>query len=196
KPEKVFMDDLLLEHDLKGYLRPYAWQRLNAAEKALLARALPEARERVARELSLRWQLEAPSPDMETQLFTQTLKGTDLAMIDSLGLARADVADGGESAGVSYITQKMRTIVIPEIDFENVTVEEAVDFLRQKSVEFDTLELDPAKKGVNFIIRRPRSTAPAADRSAPADTLAAAPDPGTINIPQLRVRNEIGRAHV
>ncbi|WAC18233.1 hypothetical protein OVA24_13400 [Luteolibacter sp. SL250] len=192
KPEKVFMDDLLLERDLKGYLRPYAWQRLNAAEKALLARALPEARERVARELSLRWQLEAPSPDMETQLFTQTLKGTDLAMIDSLGLARADVAGEDESAGVAYITQKMKTIVIPEIDFENVTVEEAVDFLRQKAVEFDTLELDPAKKGVNFIIRRPRPaapTAPATDGSTLSDALAFAQDPGTIRIPQLRVRN-------
>ncbi|MBX3742376.1 MAG: hypothetical protein KF712_15420 [Akkermansiaceae bacterium] len=181
KPEKVFMDDLLLELDLKGYLRPYAWQRLNAAEKALLARALPDARERVARELSLRWQLEAPSPDVETQLFTQTLKGTDLAMIDSLGLARADVAGDGESGGVAYITQKMKTIVIPEIDFENVTLEEAVDFLRQKAVELDTMELDPARKGVNFIIRRPRPSQ--------GDKGAAPPDLGSIVIPQLRIRN-------
>jgi hypothetical protein len=112
-------------------------------------------------------------------------------MIDSLGLARADVAGDGESSGVSYITQKMRTIVIPEINFENVTVEEAVDFLRQKAAELDTYELDPAKKGVNFIIRRPRpaASAPAADGSAPSDALAFAQDPGTIVIPQLRIRN-------
>jgi len=150
KPEKVFMDDLLLERDLKGYLRPYAWQRLNAAEKALLARALPEARERVARELSLRWQLEAPSPDVETHLFTQTLKGTDLSTIDSLGLAKAEL---GESSGVNYVTQKLKTIIIPRIDFEDTTVEEAIDFLRMRSVELDALELDPAKKGLNFIVR-------------------------------------------
>ena len=93
KPEPQFIDDYLLGRDLKPYLRPYAWQRLNAAEKALLAQALPDARKRIARELSLRWELEAPSPDAETTLFTQTLRGSDLALQDSLGLARRDLRE-------------------------------------------------------------------------------------------------------
>lgn len=97
-----------------------------------------------------------------------------------------------DSGGVAYITQKLRTIIIPRIDFEDTTVEEAVDFLRMRSVELDTLELDPAKKGVNFIVRRPRpaaAAAPSPDGTPAADPLAAAPDPSTIRIPQLRVRN-------
>src|SRR5690606_20907910 len=98
---------------LKPYLRPYAWQRLNAAEKALLAQALPDAQKRIARELSLRWELEAPTPDSETTLFTQTLRGSDLALQDSVGLARRELQNqqitsaGVDYAGTAYLTEKL-----------------------------------------------------------------------------------------
>ncbi len=104
-----------------------------------------------------------------------------------------------ESGGVAYITEKLRTIIIPRIDFEDTTVEEAIDFLRLRSTELDTTELDPAKKGVNFVIRRPRATpgggAPAADAGldaaaggAPALALGGG-DPGTLRVKELRIRN-------
>ncbi len=185
KPEPQFMDDFLLGRDLTGYLRPYAWQRLNAAEKALLSQALPAARERIAKELSLRWQLEAPEPDAETTLFTQTLRGSDLALQDSFGLAKKDLQEEvlgsygiarEESAGAAYITRKLQNIIIPRIDFEDTTVEEAIDFLRQRAAELDTTELDPARKGINFVIRRPRN----ADGGS---------DPGARRVRELRIRN-------
>jgi hypothetical protein len=194
KAEPAFIDDLLLGRDLKDYLRPYAWQRLNAAEKALLAQGLPAARDRIARELSRRWELEAPSPDAETTLFTQTLRGTDLATQDSLGLARngpsrlddiifCDPSGSGVDAsganGASYITEKLRRIVIPKIDFEDTTVEEAINFLRMRSMELDSLELDPSKKGMNFVVRRPRSN-PLGDGAA---------DPSAFKIKELRLNN-------
>ena len=50
-----------------------------------------------------------------------------------------------------------QSIVIPVVDFEDTSVEEAIDFLRQRSIELDTLELDPTRKGINFVIRKPRS---------------------------------------
>lgn len=164
KLEPTFIDDYLLGRDLTPYLRPYAWERLNAAEKALLARALPDARPRVVTDLEQRWELEAPKPEQQTQLFTQTLRGTDLATTDSLGLARfaggwdSEMGSGAvpkQSAGATYILQRLRNIIIPVIDFEDVSVEEAIDFLRQRSIELDTLELDPAKKGVNLFLRAP-----------------------------------------
>ncbi len=161
KFEPTFIDDYLLGRDLTAYLRPFAWERLNAAEKALLARSLPEARPRILSELEHRWQLEAPAPEQETQLFTQTLRGTDLAITDSLGLARNEIEEEEgdsrvmKSAGSSYILQKISNIVIPEIDFKDISVAEAIDFLRVQSIELDTFELDPAKKGVNFFVRGP-----------------------------------------
>ena len=157
KREPKFIDDYLLGRDLKPYLRPYAWGRLNAAEKALLGQALPEAKNRVLTDLQHRWEYEAPSPDVETQLFTQTLRGTDLAIREVLGLELSAPMSLG-SDGASYLMQKLRSIIVPVVDFEDTTVEEATDFLRGRSMELDTLELDPARKGVNFVIRQPRGS--------------------------------------
>ena len=181
KPEPQFMDDLLLGRDLTNYLRPYAWQRLNAAEKALLAQALPAARERIVRELSQRWELEAPTPDAETTLFTQTLRGSDLATQDTLGLAAASFGAAAESSGVAYLTDKLRRTIIPRIDFEDTTVEEAIQFLRMRAAEMDTTELDPSKKGINFVIRRPRETSAAPNEPGG--------DPGSLRVKELRLRN-------
>ncbi|GAA5118836.1 hypothetical protein JIN84_22575 [Luteolibacter yonseiensis] len=150
KPEPQFMDDYLLERDLTTYLRPYAWARLNAAEKALLARAMPAARERISRELSLRWQLEVPAPDQETRLFTQTLQGSDLALQDSLGLAKRDLNE--KVIPDSQLAEKLRRMILPRIDFQDISLRDAVGFLREESVNLDITEKDPAKKGVNFVI--------------------------------------------
>ncbi len=103
--------------------------------------------------------------------------------------------NSGPSGGVAYITEKLRRIVIPRIDFEDTTVEEAIDFLRLRSVELDTLELDPDKKGVNFVIRRPRNTAiggagDGLDAAAgDGGGLLGGGDPGALRINELRLRN-------
>ncbi|MEK7952765.1 hypothetical protein [Luteolibacter soli] len=180
KREPTVIDDILLGRDLSKHLRPYAWQRLNAAEKALLSQAMPEVRERIAAELKQRWELEAPTPEQETILFTQTLRGTDLATQDSLGLARNEILTGGltgaaKTSGANYLFQKLQTIIIPAIDFDDTSVAEAVDFLRSRAAKYDTTESDPSKKGVNFVIRRPRGEVNA--------------DPGVLIIDQLNLRN-------
>ncbi len=104
----------------------------------------------------------------------------------------------GESSGVAYITEKLRSIIIPRIDFDDTTVEEAIDFLRLRSTELDVTELDPSKKGVNFVIRRPRATGGAGaaapdgglDAAPAADALPAiASDPGALRVKELRIRN-------
>ncbi|MGL4401828.1 MAG: tetratricopeptide repeat protein, partial [Luteolibacter sp.] len=100
-----------------------------------------------------------------------------------------------ETAGVAYITEKLKNIIIPRIDFEDTTVEEAIDFLRLRAAELDVTELDPAKKGVNFVVRRPRAAAatggpdaglvPGAEDALPL----AVSDPGALRIKELRIRN-------
>jgi general secretion pathway protein D len=99
----------------------------------------------------------------------------------------------GTSGGVAYITEKLRSIIIPSVNFEDTTVEEAIDFLRMRSRELDTMELDPARKGLNFVIRKPRpSTAGPADAGldAGAEGLpTAAADPSALRISELRVTN-------
>lgn len=88
------------------------------------------------------------------------------------------------SAGVAYIMNKLRTIIIPSIDFENATLEEAVDFLRKQAVELDTAEPDPSRKGLNFVVRKPRLE-PASGES-PAN---AAAELEQVRIPALHLRN-------
>jgi len=198
KREPGLIDDILLGRDLSAYLRPYAWQRLNAAEKALLSQAMPEIRERIATELGQRWELEAPTPEQETILFTQTLRGTDLDPTDSLGLARnveelstkATAMARMGSGGTHAILTKLKEIQIPRIDFKETTVEEAIDFLRLRSIELDRSESDPTKKGINFVIRRPRSNSPDSvlDSDA-AGGLGATNDPGALRIKELRLRD-------
>lgn len=101
---------------------------------------------------------------------------------------------GEVTTGVAYITNKLKNILIPRIDFEDTSVEEAIDFLRLRASELDVTETDPAKKGINFVIRRPRpeSAAPAAGLEAPAagaEALPVASDPGALRVRELRVRN-------
>ncbi len=92
--------------------------------------------------------------------------------------------------GTAYILDKLRRIVIPVVDFENTSLEEAVDFLRLRAKELDAAELDPSRKGINFVIRRPRLKPASASgtTSGPGSPQPAA-DPGTLRIGELRLRN-------
>ncbi|TAE77574.1 MAG: type II and III secretion system protein [Verrucomicrobia bacterium] len=97
----------------------------------------------------------------------------------------------GITGGATYILNKLKTITIPVIDFEDTSVEEAIDFIRLRSIELDTQELDPARKGINFVIRKPRAAA-SGDAGLDADAatgLGAAQDPGSLRIKELRLRN-------
>jgi len=84
-----------------------------------------------------------------------------------------------------YIQNKLNHIIIPKIEFRDATVREAVDFLKQKSHDLDTQETDPARRGVNIVLKMestpglsvPPPAAPAAAPAVPglpADAAAAA----------------------
>ena len=173
-------DDAKREYDNVLRKDPYnsaarrGLERLAAAKSDYYRAAYDHTRAELLSEVDKAWELSVPA--------------------DAPLLGQVSSGQTGETSGVAYITQKLRSIIIPRIDFEDTTVEEAVDFLRMRSVELDTMELDPAKKGVNFIVRRPRPAAPAtpADPTAPADpgaAIAPVADPSTIRIRELRVRN-------
>lgn len=77
--------------------------------------------------------------------------------------------------GTQYIQNKLNRIIIPKIEFNEVSIREAIDFLKQKSRELDTTESDPAKQGVNIVLKLESSAAgvivpaaaPAADLGIP-----------------------------
>lgn len=53
---------------------------------------------------------------------------------------------------VRFIAEKMKTILFPLIDLENVGIEEAVDFLRLQSKQLDNTTTNPAEKGFNLVL--------------------------------------------
>ncbi len=57
-----------------------------------------------------------------------------------------------EVAGVQSLQQKLKTIIIPKVDFVDMSVKECLEILRLRAIEFDP-ETDENRKGVNFMIR-------------------------------------------
>lgn len=50
------------------------------------------------------------------------------------------------------VRNKLDRIILPEIMLEDATIDEAVDLLRQRALELDTFEPDPARRGINFTV--------------------------------------------
>ncbi len=88
KKDKTFMDDYLIGADLKRYLEPWAYARLNVVERALLAQRLPGESANTARHLRELWELLPPNPEEEDRLFETALRGRALEE----GLQEADGA--------------------------------------------------------------------------------------------------------
>jgi len=64
----------------------------------------------------------------------------------------ADPSTATGSGQFIAVSAKLDRIIIPRISMEQTSLEEAIEFLRVKTRENDTLETDPANKGVNFTI--------------------------------------------
>lgn len=68
-----------------------------------------------------------------------------------LALATPALAQKGPLCdGHLYLQNKLNNIIIPKVDFEDMTMHECVDFLREQTVLLDP-ETDENKKGVNFL---------------------------------------------
>ena len=99
-----------------------------------------------------------------------------------------------ERSGVEYIQQKLKNIIIPDVDFEDVTVDQAITELRLRADEFD-YESDPEKRGINIITRDPKLISGDAgqlngDDDLGVDAVAVSQENiGSIKIDSLQVNN-------
>ncbi len=78
KKDRTFMDEYLLEGDLHRYVEPWAYARLNVAERCLLARRLPGEAAATARHLRELWEMLPPDPERQRMLFETALRGRAL----------------------------------------------------------------------------------------------------------------------
>ena len=90
----------------------------------------------------------------------ELLKEVDRAWEMTVPPDQPDFGPGeGSSAratGVQYLQQKLNNIILPAVDFDNVTVQECLEILRLRANEFDP-EPDEKRKGINFYIRDPEA---------------------------------------
>jgi hypothetical protein len=82
KKDRTFMDDFLLGNELKAYLEPWAYAKLNVVERALLAQRLPGEAANAARSLREKWELIPPNPEWQDMLFETGLRGRALEVGD------------------------------------------------------------------------------------------------------------------
>lgn len=90
KKDKTFIDEYLLGSDLRRHLEPWAYARLNAAERVLLAQRLPGEAAATARHLRELYDLLPPNVDRNDFLFETALRGQALEGGGAFGEAIAD----------------------------------------------------------------------------------------------------------
>lgn len=83
---------------------------------------------------------------------------------------RSDNDGAGEVDGRILIQRKLERLVIPNLQFEDQTLREVVQFIRNKSREIDT-DPDPSKRGVSILIDTRPSVGGAEDGVSPDELL-------------------------
>lgn len=73
------------------------------------------------------------------------------ALLVTGGTRAQNLADQDNAS--QSVEAKLKTIVIPKVQFKDTALKDVLNFLRQKSVELDRAEKDPAKRGVNLVLR-------------------------------------------
>ncbi|MFC7337177.1 Amuc_1098 family type IV pilus outer membrane protein [Haloferula chungangensis] len=93
----------------------------------------------------------AARDEARSSMLADVAEGWELKVndIDEMGTDFDPLIEGGQ--GVNIAT-KLQNLVIPMIFLEDVTIQEAMDYLRQQSVALDTSELDPTQKGINMVL--------------------------------------------
>lgn len=70
--------------------------------------------------------------------------------------------------GEADILTKLNTIIIPEVDLNQTTLSEALDYLRAISIQLDNTTLDESKKGISIVEQLGDNTHPAVQKAKSA----------------------------
>ncbi len=144
KLEKEFLDEYLLDRDLSRYLQITEFRKLNLVERILLIQRRPEATAETLGYLEDLLELNPITPKERERFFDTALQVQQLSA-DAFA-AGSDMADREANARVQSILNSM---IIPNIDFRDATVFDAIEFLRQEIVR------QTGGDGINMKLRFP-----------------------------------------
>ncbi|PQJ28640.1 tetratricopeptide repeat protein [Rubritalea profundi] len=122
------------------------------------------------------------------ELLMEVDKAWEIAVAPNVNFSEASVNPTiVDVTGALYIRRKLQNIILPVVDFQDVTVDQAIDILRLRARELDTIELVPSKRGVNFVVRTPAVID--ADGDAEAGEFGGTAKLGSQTISSLQLRN-------
>ena len=119
-------------------------EQVAAAKSGYQKSAYDHTRAEMLSQVDSQWELQVPTPDLEAAL-------VDPGAVDS-------------EANFVSVRNKLDRIIIPKIALDQSSLDEALDFLRLRASENDTLETDPARRGVNFTVNLGPADSPTATR--------------------------------
>ena len=102
KRDKTFLDQWLLEEDLRQYMRPWKHAQLNVVERILLGRRIDGEQPRTARHVKDLFDLIPPNVDRFNFLFNTALKGSALETEDQFGF------EGAKAEEVQKLADKLQ----------------------------------------------------------------------------------------
>ena len=76
----------------------------------------------------------------------------------TLSLAFSGVLFAQSSAEAPTIQQKLEKIIFPTVQFKDATIQQAVEYLRVKSRDLDTISEAPGQRGVSFVVKMGSAT--------------------------------------
>ena len=106
-------------------------ERVAIAKSNYLNAAYDHTRAELFAEVEAQWELQLP-------------------LIDEIPEFEAGIVRRAGDPAFLPVANKINRIIIPTFRIEQASLQEALDVLRIRSREFDTLELDPAQRGVNI----------------------------------------------
>lgn len=162
KKDKTFLDHWLLGEDLAGYLEPWRFGRLNAAERVLLGKRLREQEASVARDTRERVELILPDMEAFNRRFDTAVQTGSLE------------ADAGDASGI-----------IDEV--RKGVAEKRNNALARLSGSANGVSLATAMPKMSRAIAAD-PFAPAADSEAPLEALANAPEAKMVMDAKLQQR--------
>lgn len=107
-------------------------ERVETAKSGYQKSAYDHTRAELLGQVDSQWELQVPTLDLEATL--------------------PDPGADSSLANVVSVRNKLDRIIIPKVNLDETSLTEVLDFLRIRAGENDTLETDPARKGINFTV--------------------------------------------
>ena len=117
-------------------------EQISTAKSDYQKSAYDQARAEMLSQVDGQWETQVPAANIEPTL--------------------TEAGQGKEVDNFISVKNKLDRIIIPKFALEQATLTEALDLLRIRASENDTLETDPARKGVNFTVNLGSQDSPAA----------------------------------